>query len=87
MRSRWSVTWNDREVENPFLRVVVSVVAIVLGLLGAIVGLLGLFLAIAVLAIVIPLSIPVHLILVKTGRKGFWEGNNYKVGAEGFRKV
>ncbi|MBS1895468.1 MAG: hypothetical protein JST59_29565 [Actinobacteria bacterium] len=83
-RVRWNVEWRGREVENPILRPLVAFAAIAVGCLGA-------SMAIARAAILVPASLPVHLLLRALGRKGFLtrrEGSrfSYRVDLEGFRK-
>ena len=84
-RVQWNVEWRGREVENPVLRPLVAFAAVAVGCLAA-------SMAIARAAIVIPASLPVHLVLRALGRKGFLttrEGLrfSYRVDLEGFRKL
>lgn len=62
-----SVTWNDKEVTRQPQRAIVATLAVILGTLGALLGLL-------VLLIVIPLSLPFHIVLRLFGHRGFYEG-------------
>lgn len=71
-----SFKWNGREVHNPVAKVVVGVSAVCLTVL--------------VLAIVIPLSLPAHVVLRAFGRKGFVRHNSdgtisYEVDFDGFK--
>lgn len=84
-RVHWNVEWKGREVESPMLRPLVAFGAIVIGCLGA-------FITAALAAIVIPFSLPLHLLLRMLGRRGFlvrgegWRFS-YAVDLGGFRKA
>jgi hypothetical protein len=79
-----SVKWRGREVENPILRKLVGVYAIVMATFGMV-------FVIVFFVIVMPLSYPFHLLLRVFGRKGFveWDGRNfsYNIGKEGFKRA
>jgi hypothetical protein len=86
-----SVTCRGREVETPVLRQLAAVAAIVLGSVMALVGLIVAVLGFAITAVLVPLSLPLHLVLRMLGRKGFIEVQSgrmrFAVEREGFRKA
>lgn len=66
------VTWNDREVRNPILRLVVGSIAAIGGSLGAL-------LAVIMLAVFVPLSFPFHVVAQLLGGRGFMRDGTYSV--------
>ena len=84
-RVQWSLEQRGRQVEGPVLRPLIAFGAMVVGCLGA-------FVTIGLAAIVIGLSLPLHLVLRVLGRKGFLTTSErrrfrYAVDLEGFRKA
>jgi hypothetical protein len=82
--SNISVTFRDKEVQNPVLRILIGISAIFMVLLGVVLMIISLF-------IIIPLSIPVHFLLRVCGRAGFTDHHSdgtfsYNVTTAGFHK-
>jgi len=86
-----SVTWRVREVQNPALRQLAAVATIVLGAIMAPVGTIVAVLGLSLTAVLLPLSLPLHLVLRLLGRRGFIgvEGGRvrYAVERQGFREA
>lgn len=84
MQTEANVTINDKEVHGTIKR---SITAAVIWIWA----MLGMLLAFTVLLIIIPLSIPLHLLLVAFGRRGFAENEDgsikYNISGNGFRKA
>lgn len=85
-----SIKFNDKEVKNPVLRIVVAGFVIICGIvLVVIFGFSLLFVTLGLLGLGFVLTVPLHFILRFCGRRGFYvrEGNNYTWTTEGaFRR-
>ena len=71
------ITWNNHEIRNPILR------------LGA--ALVVFFMCIVVLPAMVIVSLPIHLLLLLCGRRGFTKTGddgrlNYSIDSDGFRR-
>jgi hypothetical protein len=94
-----SVQWKGREIENPILRFLVGFCAMVLSFVALMAAMLAIplsvimgVLGVLVMAVLIPVSFPLHLVLRLLGRKGFLstgesEGFSYVIDTDAFRKA
>ena len=76
MDPRPVVTWNDREITNPFLRGC----AILFGITVAVGAMLVVVLMLMLLVLLSPILVPLHFILRATDRPGFVTEENSSYG-------
>ena len=85
------VTFNNREVQNPALRVLLVTAAIIIAASPTIVAAAVTIIVPTMLVILSPVLYLVHRILVATGRRGFVSRSGksleIEVSAQGFRKL
>lgn len=73
-----NVTWNDKEIANPVLRVLVALLAGV----GAVLGAALVVLVVGALLATCPAWIPLDLLLKHLGRRGFIVSEDGAVSAQ-----